>query len=103
MTRVTRDENKWLKALLRKSLREYLETIGDMTGEEKAGLHEWVASGNSPHENPWFLYGESGSPMDYVAARRISEEMAEDWFCSSRRSGQEGLDGFQDVEEDIAF
>jgi hypothetical protein len=103
MTKATNEDEKWLKELLRKELRQYKETISDITEEEKRELKEWVASGHSPYENPFFLHDDSGRPMDYIAACRISAEMAEDLSCSSRWRGQEGLGGFQDAEEDIAF
>lgn len=47
--------------LLKQELREYEKTT-PMTEEEKEALHEWVAAGNSVHEN--------GSMASYEGGRR---------------------------------
>ena len=63
---------KELKAALRKELKEYLVVIGSLTGDEKKGLREWVAAGNSVNENPYMLCEESGCPMDFINGCRIN-------------------------------
>jgi len=63
---------------LRRELKEYKGTIGIMTEDEKKELHEWVAAGNSVHENPWYLSEESGHPMDYIHALRFTKDLCEE-------------------------
>ena len=68
------------KLMLRQEMHEYINEIGELTAEEKAELRTWVAAGHSVYNNPCLLYDESGHPMDYITACRISEEMTPDWF-----------------------
>jgi len=72
-----KETKKELKNMLRKELKEYEATIGVLSDEERNDLHEWVANGNSVHDNPGAVSGENGLPMDYINARRLIEEMAE--------------------------
>lgn len=68
-----------LRSLLRaemETLKEYVGLFDSMTAGEKDGLREWMAHGNSVNSNPYSLYGENGSLMDYIAARRTAEDMA---------------------------
>ena len=65
---------KGQKAFLRKELREYMLTFGDMTQDEKNDLHEWVASGNSVYANPYCYSDDRGYPMDYITAMRFNDE-----------------------------
>ena len=65
---------KGQKAFLRKELREYMLTFGDMTEDEKNDLHEWVASGNSVYTNPYCYCDDSGHVMDYITAIRVNDE-----------------------------
>jgi hypothetical protein len=58
-----------------KTLKEYEEMFDCMTAEEKDGLREWMAYGNSVNSNPHLLYGENGCMMDFIAANRIAAEM----------------------------
>ena len=63
---------------LKKELREYLETIGDISEDERSGLLEWVGSGNSVYDNPGCLCDEGGRPLDYIDGIRICESLYED-------------------------
>ena len=54
--------NKEKMQLLKRELREY-EKVTIMTGEERAALHEWVAAGNSVHENGSMASYENGRPV----------------------------------------
>ena len=65
------------KAFLRKELEEYLEPAVSMTGDEKTELIEWVTSGNSPYDNPYTLYDDSGCLMDFLKGLRIGNDMQE--------------------------
>lgn len=63
---------------LKAELHKY-EAVTEMTKEERNELREWVADGHDPFDNPWYVCGENGSPMDYIKAMRelvrMSEEM----------------------------
>ena len=66
------------EACLRKELREYMSAIGDITDDEKNNLYEWVASGNSAYDNPYYYSDDRGNPMDYISTMRvIKEQLAE--------------------------
>lgn len=58
----------------RREMRQYLKDFPDATPEEKRDLSSWVRSGHSPYENGDFIATESGSPMDFINARRFLEE-----------------------------
>ena len=65
------------KVTLRKELKEYELSIVDLTDEERSDLHEWVSAGNSVYDNSFHLVDDSGSPIAYIEAIRIIEEMRE--------------------------
>ena len=67
--------DKSTKTFLLKELREYMRTVGGMTEDEKNDLHEWVASGNSAYDNPYYYSDDRGQPMDYISAMRVNDEM----------------------------
>jgi hypothetical protein len=67
---------KEIRYSLRDLLEEY-EAITPMTGSERGELYKWVADGNSPYENPSLYYDESGWPMDFIAAKRLVEDLTE--------------------------
>lgn len=75
--------NKTRENFLHKQLKEYEATIGIMTADERKELHEWVAAGNSVHDNPCYIYGEDGCPMDYINAIRCDKELKE--LCEEMR------------------
>ena len=60
---------------LKKELREYLKTIGDISGDERNGLLEWIGSGDSVYDNPGCLCDEGGRPLDYIAGIRTCEDL----------------------------
>ena len=72
----TLDKNR--KDSLRRQLKEYEATIGTLTEDERKELREWVATGNSVHDNPYSIYGEDGYPMDYINAIRYDKELCEE-------------------------
>ena len=77
MTANMKHDAKSKRAVLREQLREYKGIIGNLTADEKKDLHQWVAGGNSVYENPYFLYDESGNPMDFISSRRVDIDMCE--------------------------
>jgi hypothetical protein len=56
-------------------LRAYEKTHVDMTAQERMELRAWVSAGNSAADNPYFLCGENGCPMDFIAAGRFVDDM----------------------------
>jgi len=64
--------NKEKKRFLKQELREY-EKVTPMTREEREALHEWVAAGNSVHENGSMASYEGGRPMDFLDVYREEE------------------------------
>ena len=60
---------KKLNDTQRKELRKY-EVGKRLKDNERTSLYEWVAEGNSPYKNPFYVYDETGSLMDYVSAFR---------------------------------
>ena len=67
--------DKELRDLLRKELREYEQTIGDLTPDERKELREWIKKGRSVYDNPWYISMENGWPMDYIEASRTFDEI----------------------------
>jgi len=65
------------KEFLRNESKNYLEAAGPITAEELEELGAWADPGNSPYDNPYFLCGESGNPMDFINALRITNDMCE--------------------------
>jgi len=66
-----------MKQYLKQELKTYEETM-PMTLPERKELRKWVAAGHSVYDNPDYIYGEDGYPMDYINAIRFSEEMYEE-------------------------
>jgi vacuolar-type H+-ATPase subunit I/STV1 len=64
-------------AYLRNELMEYEEAT-EMTNEECKALHEWVADGNSVHDNGSLACNEGGSPCDFLDVYRYEEEIRKD-------------------------
>jgi len=63
-----------IQEMLQQELERYKTKISKLTPYERRRLREWVACGNSVNDNPYDLYGEDGSPMDFIAARRTYPE-----------------------------
>ena len=53
------------EALLQHEATEYM-TYLVITETERQELLDWVQSGRSVHDNPWYMADEHGRPMDYV-------------------------------------
>jgi hypothetical protein len=73
---------------------------GNMTKREKKNLFDWVASGNSPLDNPWHMCHEDNRPYDFISATRVADEMA-----AGVEGGIEDIyDGFPDaLETELPF
>lgn len=78
MMKEARTPDKNREDILSRQLKEYESTIGTLTEDEKKELHEWVTTGNSVHDNPYYIYGEDGYPMDYINAARCVKELCEE-------------------------
>jgi len=62
---------------LQRTLEEYMASLGSLTDEEKQELYEWVASGKSVHDNPYFFSDERGFPLGFIEAYRANMDMCE--------------------------
>ena len=58
---------------LEKELEEY-EKVTPMTSIERELLHEWVADGNSVHENGCYAVWEGNTPIDFLDVYRWDKE-----------------------------
>lgn len=67
---------------LTKELKDY-EKKTEMSSEECYELHKWVSAGNSIHNNPDYIYGEDGYPMDFVEAYRADKALCEEMAAMS--------------------
>jgi len=67
--------DKELRDLLRKELKEYEQTITDLTPDEHKELREWIKKGRSVYDNPWYVSMGNGWPMDYIKASRTIDEI----------------------------
>lgn len=82
--------SKEKRRFLKQELKEYEKTIS-MTGEERAALHEWVAAGNSVHENGSMASHEGGRPMDFLDVYREEEEIRRALASMSYEEGSKYL------------
>ena len=60
----------------RQEVLDYLEKHA-ASPEERRQTWRWVRQGHDLSENPWFLYEESGWPMDFISAMRVIDELME--------------------------
>jgi len=65
------------KIELRRELKEYEAAIVNLSDKERSDLHEWVLAGNSVYNNPYLMADDSGGPIDYIRAVRITADMRE--------------------------
>ena len=66
---------KEIKNELRKQLKQYEVAVGDITPKERKALRKWVADGNSVYDNPYWLAGEDGNSLCFIAAIRLVVEL----------------------------
>ena len=64
-----------IRNALRRELKQYEASVGDLAPDERKALHQWVADGNSVYENAFWLAGEDGNPLCYIAAMRLVSDM----------------------------
>lgn len=67
---------------LKEELEAY-EKVTPMTDEERNALHEWVAGGNSVHENGSYGVWEGGAPIDFLDVYRWEQEEKEKIYAMS--------------------
>jgi hypothetical protein len=63
------------KETKRTLLRQYENSIGVLTPEERKELHDWVAVDNSPYENPWGYADEDCRPLGFIETIRLIDDM----------------------------
>ena len=64
-----------IRNALRRELKQYEASIGDLAPDERKELRQWVADGNSVYENAYWLAGEDGNPLCYISANRFVADM----------------------------
>jgi len=64
-----------ISAELRRELRQYEASFDSLTPAERKDLHDWVAEGNSLHNNPGLLAQENGCPFCFIEGTRILADM----------------------------
>jgi len=65
-----------VREALQHELALFEASFGKFKPYERKGLREWVACGNSVFDNPYYLYDDSGWPMDFVSAKRTAALLA---------------------------
>lgn len=63
-----------VRTILSEQYQQYVKEV-PMTPVERKQLQDWVRSGHSPYDNGWYIATEAGTPMDFVNALRMSEDM----------------------------
>jgi hypothetical protein len=80
---------KEYKITLRKDLKEYEQSIFDLTTDERKDLHDWVLAGHSVYDNPYLMVFEGGRPVDYIEAVRTIAQEREEYYRSLTNSEEE--------------
>jgi hypothetical protein len=85
--RLENDTSLWelklkIRRLQEQIMETYLQSVDDVTEDERNDLLEWVAAGKSIYDNPCFIYDDSGQTMDFINACRIADEMDADSYDS---------------------
>ena len=52
-----------MKRYLLNEMKRYLTLVPDASEEEISDLKKWVAEGNSPYANPWYIADERGTEL----------------------------------------
>ena len=60
------------------TLEQYFQKSSATPEERKAALR-WVSEGNEIGSNPFFMYNEDGSTMDFLSALRIAHEQKNEY------------------------
>ena len=67
-----------MKRYLINEMKRYLSLVPDASEEEISDLKEWVAAGNSPYANPWYIADERGTELPFIQARREIFSLADE-------------------------
>jgi len=60
--------------ILLAEMKEY-EATKRLKPDERKRLRKWVSDGNSVFDNPYLMTDDSGRPLDYINAIRITADM----------------------------
>ena len=60
-----------MKRYLLNEMKRYLSLVPDASEDEISKLKKWVAEGNSPYANPWYIADERGTELPFIEARRV--------------------------------
>jgi len=98
-------------AFLRKELMNY-EKVTEMTDGERIALREWVADGNSVHENGSMACYEGGNLCDFLDVYRNEEEIRQDLERLTPREqenylarlhGEDTIDNLREDFQELSF
>ena len=67
-----------MKRYLINEMKQYLTLVPDASEEEISELKEWIAEGNSPYANPWYIADEHGIELPFIHARREIFSLTDD-------------------------
>ena len=68
-----------MKRYLFNEMKHYLTLVPNASEKEISELKEWVAEGNSPYANPWYITDEHGTELPFIEARRDVFILAEEF------------------------
>ena len=68
-----------MKRYLFNEMKHYLTLVPNASEKEILELKEWVAEGNSPYANPWYIADEHGTELPFIEARRVIFILAEEF------------------------
>ena len=68
--------DKERRDFLKEQLKEYEQSVCDMTLDERKELRKWVRKGRSVYDNPWYISTGNGYPMDFVEASRAFDDIS---------------------------
>ena len=67
-----------MRRCLVNEMKRCLSLVPDASEDEISKLKKWVAEGNSPYANPWYIADERGTELPFIEARRDVFILAEE-------------------------
>lgn len=52
----------------------------NITSEELSDLNDWVKDGNDFYTNPWLIYNDKGSIVNFIEGSRFVKDMFEEYL-----------------------
>jgi hypothetical protein len=77
----------------------YLLNIADITEDERHELKHWIKCGYSVFSNPYYIYDQSGQPMDFINGCRDNSNIyaKHSIFCKTTELYDECCDNDSDM------